>query len=483
MNNAVVSVIGVLIVACIALALQRVLRRGQRRIHSHTPIQTVRTPAVPPERSHPGPLQVRVLYRNSKGKESWYAGTMLSLKPDDTGIRSVNLRLHGETFVKAFLIAGMLEIELTDQKEIVEGSENIRRELVRRLPIGSRRSNGAKRARPPAVPAHADPPAPGSPSQLSDLLPPNARGFAVLDLETTALSIHSARIVEIAIVHVDRLGRIESEWESLVQPGTAITNTAIHGIDERMVAQAPRFGELAPMIAAKLQGRVVVAHNLNAYDLPILKRHLAEFPNLNIDLGLGIDTMPSPRQSLQSLCRASGLDHDAGAAHSALGDSRALAALLPRRISSLRRGGAMVAVKGVLPLAAPSAGMPRHRLKPEPDAMRTTPEPWQCSPLTLDEGLVFMATGPKSTGKNTVIRRAEAHGESLGLTYQRSNTIPKRRVPAFLLSTSLSLTSTKMRAAMERGIPVVLASDLMKCRRGDSVPAHRWKEIADDALA
>lgn len=143
----------------------------------------------------------------------------------------------------------------------------------------------------------------------------------------------------------------------------------------------------------------------------------------------------------------------------------------------------MVAVKGVLPLAAPSAGMPRHRLKPEPDAMRTTPEPWQCSPLTLDEGLVFMATGPKSTGKNTVIRRAEAHGESLGLTYQRSNTIPKRRVPAFLLSTSLSLTSTKMRAAMERGIPVVLASDLMKCRRGDSVPAHRWKEIADDALA
>ena len=94
-----------------------------------------------------------------------------------------------------------------------------------------------------------------------------------------------------------------------------------------------------------------------------------------------------------------------------------------------------------------------------------------------------MATGPTSTGKNTVIRRAEAHGESLGLTDQRSNTIPKHRVPAFLLSTSLSLTSTKMRSAMERGIPVVLASDLMQCRRGDSVPAHRWKEVAVDALA
>ena len=62
----------------------------------------------------------------------------------------------------------------------------------------------------------------------------------------------------------------------------------------------------------------------------------------------------------------------------------------------------------------------------------------------------------------------------MGLKYHKSNAIPKRNPPAFLLSTSLDLQNQKMREARERQIPVVLSRDLMKSQNGGTVQAFRY---------
>jgi hypothetical protein len=104
----------------------------------------------------------------------------------------------------------------------------------------------------------------------------------------------------------------------------------------------------------------------------------------------------------------------------------------------------------------------------------TTGIGWQEANLELQPGMMFIATGPKSTARKTEIRRAEAHAENLGLIYRKCNTIPKRERPAFLLSTSLDINTSKMKQAKEQGVPVVLASELMRCSQGDEVNTYHW---------
>lgn len=89
-----------------------------------------------------------------------------------------------------------------------------------------------------------------------------ASGYAVIDFETTGLSpARNARIVEMAVVHVDRTGAVTHRWSSLVDPGRPIRNSNVHGIADADVAGAPTFAELAPTLAHLLTGRVLVAHN------------------------------------------------------------------------------------------------------------------------------------------------------------------------------------------------------------------------------
>lgn len=427
-----------------------------------------------PER---GPLVVRLHYRRSGGDIGEYNGTMLSRRPDDDGMRIVNLRLDGETFVKPFLIERMLRLELVEHNRIIEGAEAIQNELLQRLQIGRRRRKAAPR--PKSTPSSAS--TATEPQQhLSALLPEGAHGFAVFDLETTALSIHSARIVEIALVLVDPDGSVTDEWVSLVNPQESISNSRIHGISDAMVRTAPVFAELAQTIAGHLHGRVLVAHNLNSYDLPILKRHFAEVPGLSVELGDGIDTMPHPRRKLSTLCRQHGIELKDDDAHTALGDTRALAALLRSKPGHLRPAGVAAAAADAVPPLADGPALSRSDANRAQDQQPQPAEPkagtgeWVSHSLDLKPGLHFMATGPKSTGVDTEIRRGEAHGEQLGLHYNKRNNIPKRTPPAFLLSTSLRLATSKMREAREQGLAVVTVADLMRCACGDSVRAHRW---------
>ena len=97
------------------------------------------------------------------------------------------------------------------------------------------------------------------------------RRYAFVDLETSGVSPADDRITEIGIVLVDGDALVE-EWSSLVDPGVPIPPEiqALTGITNEMVRGAPRFADLLPEVAARLAGRVFVAHNAR-FDYGFLK--------------------------------------------------------------------------------------------------------------------------------------------------------------------------------------------------------------------
>ncbi len=91
--------------------------------------------------------------------------------------------------------------------------------------------------------------------------------FAVVDVETTGGPFGNGhRITELAVVEVYG-GRIVDEYRTLVNPGRRIppTVSALTGITDAMVADAPYFDHVADEVLRRLRGRVFVAHNV-AFD-------------------------------------------------------------------------------------------------------------------------------------------------------------------------------------------------------------------------
>lgn len=160
-------------------------------------------------------------------------------------------------------------------------------------------------------------------------------GYAVVDVETTGLFAgrwHN-RVVEIGVVHVGRDGVVDGEWSTLVNPERDLGPQHIHGIRASDVRGAPTFAELAGDLAARLDGRIVVAHNLG-FDLRFLRYEYERLGlSVPLDVEFGLCTMAlserylwSPSRSLAACCAAVGIRQDN--AHSALYDARAAAELL-----------------------------------------------------------------------------------------------------------------------------------------------------------
>ncbi|MFC3896501.1 exonuclease domain-containing protein [Lentzea rhizosphaerae] len=157
--------------------------------------------------------------------------------------------------------------------------------------------------------------------------------YAVVDVETTGLSPgHHHRVIEVAVVHVDETGRRVDEWCTLVNPRRDLGAQHVHGITAAEARRAPDFAAIAPELAARLSGRVLVAHNLS-FDLRFLQ---AEFARLGHELpASGVCTMElagrylgASSRSLAACCSVAGVPM--GVAHSALHDARASAGLLVR---------------------------------------------------------------------------------------------------------------------------------------------------------
>ncbi|HET7363176.1 MAG TPA: 3'-5' exonuclease, partial [Burkholderiales bacterium] len=89
-----------------------------------------------------------------------------------------------------------------------------------------------------------------------------AAPLAIVDLETTGTRPAADRVTEIGVLEIERF-EVVSEWSTLVNPGVAVPAEiqALTGITREMLAQAPRFAELAAELHERLAGRVFIAHN------------------------------------------------------------------------------------------------------------------------------------------------------------------------------------------------------------------------------
>src|SRR2546421_11739609 len=98
--------------------------------------------------------------------------------------------------------------------------------------------------------------------------------YAIVDIETTGGYAANNGITEVAIV-LHNGKEIEGKYQSLVNPFQKIPNyiTALTGINQAMVSDAPGFNELSFNIHRLLEDRIFVAHNVN-FDYSFLKHHL-----------------------------------------------------------------------------------------------------------------------------------------------------------------------------------------------------------------
>lgn len=101
------------------------------------------------------------------------------------------------------------------------------------------------------------------------------RPLVAFDLETTGVVADRDRIVEIALIRVEPDGS-RRVYETRVNPEMPIppAATAVHGITDDDVRDAPVLAALAGEIVALLDGADLAGYNSNRFDVPFLEAEL-----------------------------------------------------------------------------------------------------------------------------------------------------------------------------------------------------------------
>jgi DNA polymerase-3 subunit epsilon len=97
------------------------------------------------------------------------------------------------------------------------------------------------------------------------------RPLAVIDLETTGTNVASDRIIEIAIIKVFPDKTTQSKVKR-INPGMPIPagSTAIHGIKDEDVKDAPAFKQAAHELKQFMDNCDLAGYNSNRFDIPLL---------------------------------------------------------------------------------------------------------------------------------------------------------------------------------------------------------------------
>ena len=96
--------------------------------------------------------------------------------------------------------------------------------------------------------------------------------YAILDIETTGISAGFEKMTEIAVFIHDG-EKIVREFSTLINPERVIPVfiTRLTGIDNGMVANAPKFYEIAKELIELTEGKTIVAHNVH-FDYSFIKQ-------------------------------------------------------------------------------------------------------------------------------------------------------------------------------------------------------------------
>lgn len=151
--------------------------------------------------------------------------------------------------------------------------------------------------------------------------------FAILDIETTGGSPKTEKITEIAIFFHDGK-KVVDEWSTLLNPEKPIPYfiTGLTGITNEMVAEAPRFFEIARELVERTKDLTIVGHNVK-FDYSFIK---SEFKHLGFEfdrptlctIQLSRKILPGHKSySLGKLCKDLGIEITGR--HRAAGDALA----------------------------------------------------------------------------------------------------------------------------------------------------------------
>ena len=123
--------------------------------------------------------------------------------------------------------------------------------------------------------------------------------FVIVDLETTGGSPVDAGITEIGAVKV-RGGEVIGEFQTLVNPGEPIPPfiTALTGISDSTVAEAPSLAGVYPSFLEFITGATLVAHNAS-YDVGFLKGAAAKLGHVWPEPRV-VDTVRMARAALEN---------------------------------------------------------------------------------------------------------------------------------------------------------------------------------------
>jgi DNA polymerase III subunit epsilon len=172
-------------------------------------------------------------------------------------------------------------------------------------------------------------------------IPLEKADFCIVDVETTGLSPRTNNIIEIGIVKISG-SKIVDRYSSFINPGRNIPYyiTALTGISDEDVYDAPFFDDIAYDVKNFLTGSILSAHNL-AFDYSFLRREFSA-SGFDFDIKEKLCTMRLARRlfpmekskSLGNMCLL--LKVNNSKKHRAIGDAEAAANILLKMISLLK---------------------------------------------------------------------------------------------------------------------------------------------------
>lgn len=161
--------------------------------------------------------------------------------------------------------------------------------------------------------------------------------IVTLDTETTGLDWKRGdRVIEIGAVEIVGRQITGRHFHEFLNPEREIDAgaVAVHGITAEMLADKPKFAEVAPALLEFVRDAVVVIHNAS-FDLGFLN---AELQRMGLETTIEsvaaeiVDTLklaktndPTKRASLDALCERYGIDNQHRTLHGALLDAELLA--------------------------------------------------------------------------------------------------------------------------------------------------------------
>lgn len=168
--------------------------------------------------------------------------------------------------------------------------------------------------------------------------PVSTQRFAVVDVETSGLSLRRDHVLQVGIVVVDGNGEVLDRWSSLLAPRSRwffrVGPTDLHGIRRRDVRHAPPAREVLHELARRMEGARFVAHNAS-FDTGFLQKAAAEHgvvlpieqPLCTLRMSRALDPQRAQSHRLGDLCTRYGIE--LVRPHDALADADATAAVLP----------------------------------------------------------------------------------------------------------------------------------------------------------